>query len=113
MTTDEQKNEQLEKVDFAKGEESPHKPQKMNQDFLEAVYDVPVKVTVHLGSVQMPISDLVKLGRGAVIPLNKRVGEPIEIYVNNRVIARGEVVLVDENIGITITELLKTENLSD
>jgi flagellar motor switch protein FliN/FliY len=63
---------------------------------LEAVYDIPVVVSAVLGRVSMPINQLLKLGRGAVVELDRRLGEPIEIYVNNRLVARGEVVMVDE-----------------
>jgi len=76
---------------------------------LETVYDIPVQVTVVLGRTTMAVSQLLKLGRGAVIELDKKVGEPIDIFVNNRLVARGEVVVVEERIGITLTEVIKTE----
>jgi flagellar motor switch protein FliN/FliY len=76
---------------------------------LEAVYDVPVKISVVLGKTTMPVSQLLKLGRGAVIELDRKVGEPIDIYVNNRLVARGEVVVVEDRIGVTMTEIMKSE----
>jgi flagellar motor switch protein FliN/FliY len=77
---------------------------------LEAVYDIPVVVSAVLGRVSMPINQLLKLGRGAVVELDRRLGEPIEIYVNNRLVARGEVVMVDEDrLGVTMTEIVKSD----
>ena len=77
---------------------------------LEAVYDIPVVVSAVLGRVSLPINQLLKLGRGAVVELDRRLGEPIEIYVNNRLVARGEVVMVDEDrLGVTMTEIVKSD----
>lgn len=76
---------------------------------LEAVYDIPVQISVVLGSTSMQVSQLLKLGRGAVVELDRKVGEPIDIYVNNRLIARGEVVVVEDRIGVTMTEIIKPE----
>jgi len=74
---------------------------------LEAVYDVPVQVSAVLGRATMQVSQLLKLGRGAVVELDRKVGEAIDIYVNNRLVARGEVVVVDERLGVTMTEIIK------
>lgn len=76
---------------------------------LETVYDIPVQITVVLGKTSMQVNNLLKLGRGAVIELDKKVGEPIDIFVNNRLVARGEVVVVEDRIGITMTEIIKAE----
>mgnify|MGYP000844767889 CR=1 FL=1 len=76
---------------------------------LETVYDIPVQVTVVLGRTSMQVNQLLKLGRGAVIELDKKVGEPIDIFVNNRLVARGEVVVVEDRIGVTMTEIIKAE----
>ncbi|MDX1975110.1 MAG: flagellar motor switch protein FliN [Rickettsiales bacterium] len=76
---------------------------------LETVYDIPVQVTVVLGRTTMQVNQLLKLGRGAVIELERKVGEPIEIFVNNRLVARGEVVVVEDKIGVTMTEIIKAE----
>jgi|TARA_Y100000294_G_scaffold116658_1_gene108244 flagellar motor switch protein FliN/FliY len=77
---------------------------------LEAVYDIPVKVSAVLGKTTMQVSQLLKLGRGAVIELDRKVGEAIDIYVNNRLVARGEVVVVEERLGVTMTEIIKTDS---
>ena len=74
---------------------------------LEAVFDVPVKVSAVLGRSQMDVGELLRLGPGAVIELDRKVGEAIDIYVNNRLVARGEVVLVEDKLGVTMTEIIK------
>lgn len=75
---------------------------------LEAVYDIPVTVSAVLGKTTMQVSQLLKLGRGAVVELDRKLGEAIDIYVNNRLVARGEVVMVDDNrLGVTMTEIVK------
>ncbi|MGH7066616.1 MAG: flagellar motor switch protein FliN [Acetobacteraceae bacterium] len=77
---------------------------------LEAVYDIPVTVSAVLGRTTMQVNQLLKLARGAVIELDRKLGEAIEIYVNNRLVARGEVVMIDESrLGVTMTEIVKTE----
>ena len=77
---------------------------------LEAVYDIPVTVSAVLGRTTMQVNQLLKLGRGAVVELDRKLGEAIDIYVNNRLVARGEVVMVDDNrLGITMTEIVKTD----
>lgn len=76
---------------------------------LEAVYDIPVEVTVVLGRTSMPISNVLKLGRGAVVELDRKIGESVDVYVNERLVARGEVVIVEDRIGITMTEIMKVE----
>jgi flagellar motor switch protein FliN len=76
---------------------------------LEAVFDVPVRVQAVLGKASMEVSQLLKLAPGAVVELDRRVGEAIDIYVNNRLVARGEVVLVDEHLGVTMTEIVKQD----
>jgi flagellar motor switch protein FliN/FliY len=76
---------------------------------LEAVFDVPVQVAAVLGRARMEIGELLKLGPGAVLELDRKVGEAIDIYVNNRLVARGEVVLVEEKLGVTMTEIIKAE----
>ncbi|MDA8049242.1 MAG: flagellar motor switch protein FliN [Rhodospirillales bacterium] len=77
---------------------------------LEAVYDIPVTVSAVLGRTTMQVNQLLKLARGAVIELDRKLGEAIEIYVNNRLVARGEVVMIDETrLGVTMTEIVKTE----
>ena len=74
-----------------------------------AIYDIPVNVSAVLGSSTMQVSQLLKLGRGAVVELDRKVGEAIDIYVNNRLVARGEVVVVEDKLGITMTEIVKSD----
>ncbi len=77
---------------------------------LEAVYDIPVQVSAVLGRATMQVSQLLKLGRGAVVELDRKLGEAVDIYVNNRLVARGEVVMVEDNrLGVTMTEIIKSD----
>ena len=77
---------------------------------LEAVYDIPVTVSAVLGKSTMQVSQLLKLGRGAVVELDRKLGEAIDIYVNDRLVARGEVVMVDgDRLGVTMTEIVKAD----
>jgi flagellar motor switch protein FliN/FliY len=77
---------------------------------LDAVYDIPVQVSAVLGRATMQVSQLLKLGRGAVVELDRKLGEAVDIYVNNRLVARGEVVMVDDNrLGVTMTEIVKSD----
>lgn len=76
---------------------------------LDAVSDVPVQISVVLGKTNMQVNQLLKLGRGAVVELDRKVGEPVDIFVNNRLVARGEVVVVEDKIGVTMTEIMKNE----
>ena len=76
---------------------------------LEAVFDVPVQVSAVLGRSKMDVGELLKLGPGTVLELDRRVGEAIDIYVNNRLVARGEVVVVEDRLGVTMTEIIKSD----
>ena len=76
---------------------------------LESVYDIPVQISAVLGKTTLQVSQLLKLGRGAVVELDRKVGEAIDIYVNDRLVARGEVVIVEDRIGVTMTEIIKPE----
>nr|WP_321984941.1 flagellar motor switch protein FliN [uncultured Lichenicoccus sp.] len=81
-----------------------------NAHDLGAVYDIPVTVSAVLGKSTMQVSQLLKLGRGAVVELDRKIGEAIDIYVNNRLVARGEVVMVADNrLGVTMTEIVKAD----
>jgi flagellar motor switch protein FliN/FliY len=104
----ETQNLQLNEID---GDESlvPAEARPQNAKELEAVYDIPVQISAVLGRATMQVSQLLKLGRGAVVELDRKVGEAIDIYVNNRLVARGEVVVVDERLGVTMTEIVKAE----
>lgn len=74
---------------------------------LAPVFDVPVNIQAVLGRAHMEVSSLLRLSRGSVIELDRKVGEAIDIYVNSRLVARGEVVVVDERLGVTMTEIIK------
>ena len=103
-------------LDKFEGEKSIADPQQeknsANPDDLAAVYDVPVQVSAVLGRANMQVNQLLKMGRGAVIELDRKVGEAIDVYVNNRLVARGEVVVVDDHLGITMTEIIKADKAS-
>ncbi len=92
--------------------------QTVDQDFdigepmandVTAIYDIPVQISAVLGRSTMQVSQLLKLGRGAVVELDRKVGEAIDIYVNNRLVARGEVVVVEDKLGVTMTEIVKSD----
>ena len=74
---------------------------------LATVFDVPVNISAVLGKAQLSVAQLLKLGSGSVLELDRKVGEAIDIFVNNRLVARGEVVVVDERLGVTMTEIIK------
>lgn len=73
---------------------------------LDFILDIPLKVTVELGRVKMPIRDILQLAQGSVVELSKFTGEPLELLVNDRLVARGEVVTVNEKFGIRLTDIL-------
>jgi flagellar motor switch protein FliN/FliY len=77
---------------------------------LDTVYDIPVVVSVVLGCTEMPISQLLKLGRGSVVELERKVGEAVDVFVNDRLVAKGEVVIVEDRIGISMTEVIKSDS---
>ena len=79
---------------------------------LAAVYEVPVKIQAVLGRAQMEVATLLRLAKGSVIELDRKVGEAIDTYVNNRLVARGEVVVVDERLGVTMTEIIKDGDIA-
>ena len=74
---------------------------------LAPVFDVPVNISAVLGKANMTVASLLKLNAGSVLELDRKVGEAIDIYVNNRLIARGEVVVVEDRLGVTMTEIIK------
>ena len=77
---------------------------------LSTVFDVPVNISAVLGKAHMTVAQLLKLNRGSVLELDRKVGEAIDIFVNNRLVARGEVVVVEDRLGVTMTEIIKTED---
>lgn len=95
-------------------EDAQVKPQSSRN--LESILRIPVAVQVVLGSAMMPVSNLLKLGRGAVIPLDHRVGEPVDVIVNGRLIARGEIVVVEDDnsrFGVSLTEIVGPSGVVD
>ena len=74
---------------------------------LEAVFDVPVRISVVLGRTRIPVASLLKMDVGTVVELDRQVGEAVEIFVNERLVARGEIVLVENRLGVTMTEIVK------
>jgi flagellar motor switch protein FliN/FliY len=97
--------------DFDEIENLTRQPEMPGQslDQFEHIMRIPVTVDVVLGSVSMPVSSLLKLGPGAVVALDHRVGEPVDVMVNGRLVAKGEVVIVDEQssrFGVSLTEIV-------
>jgi flagellar motor switch protein FliN/FliY len=81
-----------------------------DEDTKQAIYNVDVDISVVLGQANLRVNQLLKLGRGAVVELDRKLGEAVDIYVNNRLVARGEVVMVEDNrLGITMTEIVKAD----
>jgi flagellar motor switch protein FliN len=74
---------------------------------LEAVFDVPVRISVVLGRAKIPVANLLKMDVGTVVELDRQVGEAVDIYINERLVARGEIVLVENRLGVTMTEIIK------
>ncbi|HEY2069081.1 MAG TPA: flagellar motor switch protein FliN [Rhizomicrobium sp.] len=113
-------NDEVQLPDLGRDSGNPNAPALLQVDMpednepkrsasdLEAVFDVPVTVSAVLGKSGMEVSQLLKLGKGTIVELDRKVGEAIDIYVNNRLVARGEVVLVEDRLGVTMTEIIKT-----
>lgn len=87
-------------------EHDEHESEKLAAD-LQPVFDVPVSVQAVIGKTKMEVSELLQLGPGSVLELDRRVGEAIDIYVNSRLVARGEVVVIEDQLGVTMTEIIK------
>ncbi len=110
--TDFSQQEKPSKPDAENAAEPDETPPQYDDDTrsatdLEAVYDVPVNITAVLGRTHMEVANLLKLDEGDVVELDRKVGEAIDIFVNNRLVARGEVVLVEDRLGVTMTEIIK------
>ncbi len=85
-------------------------PQSINKDRnLQLIMDIPLRVQVELGRTKMAVSELLNLGQGSVIELNKLAGEPMEVLVNDKLIARGEAVVVNEKFGVRLTDIISTK----
>jgi flagellar motor switch protein FliN len=76
---------------------------------LALILDIPLRVTVELGRTKMPVNELLNLGQGSVLELNKLAGEPMEVFVNDKLIARGEAVVVNEKFGVRLTDIISTK----
>lgn len=96
-------DKKLELEELGGGESAP-----ASAPSLDAVYDVPVQVSAVLGRTTLQVGQLLKLERGAVIELDRRVGEQVDILVNDRLVARGEVAVVDGRLAVTMTEIVKS-----
>src|SRR5512140_2622071 len=96
--------------EFGPGDDAPEVvgsgDEKTAQD-LAPVFDVPVNISAVLGRAHLSVAQLLQLGQGSVLELDRKVGEAIDVYVNNRLVARGEVVVVDDRLGVTMTEIIK------
>jgi len=99
----------LDGLEEMQAQEKPKRSEsgEKSADDLEAVFDVPVRISAVLGRTKMPVSQLLELDAGSVVELDRQVGEAIDIYVNSRLVARGEIVLVEDKLGITMTEIIK------
>jgi flagellar motor switch protein FliN len=101
---------------FGGVDESPAQRQLEDGRNIDAILRIPVTLQVVLGSATMPVANLLKLGRGAVVPLDHRVGEPVDVVVNGRVVARGEVVVVEDDtsrFGVSLTEVINATTASE
>lgn len=87
----------------------PEEPaDKINERGLDFLYDIPLQVSVEVGRSKILLRDLLKMGEGYVIELDKLAGEPLDLYVNSRLIARGEAVMVGDKFGIRLTDVVST-----
>lgn len=105
--SEEMENQSMENTENVVNENKQDNMQKeRNIDFL---LDIPVSVTVELGRTKLLLKDLLKLGEGAILELDKFEGEPVDILVNNKLIAKGEVVIVNERFGVKIIDIISTQ----
>jgi flagellar motor switch protein FliN/FliY len=94
----EMENENLEQ----EGEQA----QDQEERTLDFILDIPLELSVELGRTRMLVNDLLQLGQGSIVELNKLAGEPLEVYINRKLIARGEVVVVNEKFGVRLTDII-------
>ena len=95
--------EENDKVNVEKSVEESSEPGGRELDF---ILDIPLELSVELGKTKMLVNDLLQLGQGSIIELNKLAGEPLEVYINSKLIARGEVVVVNEKFGVRLTDVI-------
>ncbi len=102
-----EKAEDGEAVEEGAEESAPdtdeEQPERADLDF---ILDIPLELSVELGKTKMLVNDLLQLGQGSIVELNKLAGEPLEIYINRRLVARGEVVVVNEKFGVRLTDII-------
>lgn len=91
----------------ARTDESGQSSNNVSDDNLEIVYNIPVEITAVLGRAEMQVNQLLRLGRGSVVELDRKVGETVDLFVNGRQVAKGEVVIIENRVGVTITEVIK------
>jgi flagellar motor switch protein FliN/FliY len=97
--TEEKKAPESEKKTVDESQEDPGRD-------LDFILDIPLELSVELGRSKMLVNDLLQLGQGSIVELNKLAGEPLEIYINNKLVARGEVVVVNEKFGVRLTDII-------
>jgi flagellar motor switch protein FliN/FliY len=99
-----EKNENLGELGLNEKKSITGSPEKDRN--LNLILDIPLRVTVELGRTKMPVNELLNLTQGSVIELNKLAGEPMEVYVNDKMIARGEAVVINEKFGVRLTDVI-------
>jgi flagellar motor switch protein FliN/FliY len=100
-------NEKYSEADFADFDSSDNSESAMSN--LDLIMDVPLEIVVQIGKTQKPVKDIIKLTQGSIIELEKQAGDPVDIMVNGEMIARGDVVVIDDNFGVRITEILNNK----
>jgi flagellar motor switch protein FliN/FliY len=104
---EENENEEVEKnSDDTAGDETAGEVEDRGERELDFILDIPLELSVELGKTKMLVNDLLQLGQGSIIELNKLAGEPLEVYINRKLIARGEVVVVNEKFGVRLTDVI-------
>lgn len=98
--------DELEKAPFPEMDQDQKKRKKENLNDMDFILDIPLEVSVELGRTKMLINELLQLGQGSVIELNKLAGEPLEIFINRKLVARGEAVVVNEKFGVRLTDII-------
>lgn len=100
----EETNEAVEGAEATENQEGEHEA--TDAQDLEFILDIPLELSVELGRRKMLVNDLLQLGQGSIVELNKLAGEPLEIFINNKLVARGEVVVVNEKFGVRLTDII-------
>jgi flagellar motor switch protein FliN len=98
--------DEMEKTPFPEMDQGQKKGKKESLKDMDFILDIPLEVSVELGRTKMLINELLQLGQGSVIELNKLAGEPLEIFINRKLVARGEAVVVNEKFGVRLTDII-------